>query len=139
MIPIIGPLVGMASTLVELGRGVVDNWQKRQTLRAEHEAKLETAKVDAQIRYLEAGQKAEIDWDLLAAGQMAGSWKDEWFVWLLSVPLVLGFIPQCREWVFEGFKALEAMPNWYQASLGVAIASSFGYRKLVDIFTAFKK
>ncbi len=52
-----------------------------------------------------------------------------------SVPLVLSF---CGEWgrtaVAEGFTALQAMPNWYQYTLGVIVAASFGVRSATKFF-----
>ena len=63
------------------------------------------------------------------------SWKDEWLVGLFSIPLILSF---CGEWgrtiVAEGFAALETMPNWYQYTLGVIVAASFGVRSATKFF-----
>ena len=63
------------------------------------------------------------------------SLKDEWLVGLLSIPLILSF---CGEWgrtiVAEGFAALETMPDWYQYTLGVIGALSFGVRFAAKIF-----
>ena len=67
------------------------------------------------------------DWERIMAQGSQSSFKDEWLVGLFSVPLVLSF---CGEWgrtaVAEGFTALEAMPDWYQYTLGVIVAASFG-------------
>ena len=44
----------------------------------------------------------------------------------------------CGEWgrtiVAEGFAALETMPDWYQYTLGVIVAASFGVRSATKFF-----
>ena len=63
------------------------------------------------------------------------SWEDEWLVGLFSIPLILVF---CGEWgrtiVAAGFAALETMPDWYQYTLGVIVAASFGVRSATKFF-----
>lgn len=77
----------------------------------------------------------EIDWDLEAMKATQSSWKDEWLTILFSVPLILAF---CGEWgrekVNEGFAALAVMPDWYQYTLGVIVAASFGIRSATKFF-----
>ena len=53
------------------------------------------------------------------------SWKDEWFVIVLSIPLILAFIPGAEGWVDRGFEQLSKAPDWYFYSLGIAISASF--------------
>jgi len=62
------------------------------------------------------------------------SWKDEWLTILFSVPLVMAFIPGMEGIVENGFNQLEAMPTWYQYSLGVIVAASFGVRSATKFF-----
>jgi len=62
------------------------------------------------------------------------SWKDEWLVILFSIPLILAFIPGMEEVVANGFQQLEQMPEWYQYSLGVIVAASFGVRSATKFF-----
>ena len=61
--------------------------------------------------------------------------NDEWLVALFSIPLILLF---CGEWgktiVAEGFDALETMPDWYQYTLGVIVAASFGVHSATKLF-----
>jgi hypothetical protein len=56
------------------------------------------------------------------------SWKDEWFVVILSIPLILCWIPGAEGWVDRGFAQLNKAPDWYFYSLGIAISASFGVR-----------
>jgi hypothetical protein len=62
------------------------------------------------------------------------SWKDEWLVILFSIPLILAFIPGMEDIVSRGFQQLEQMPEWYQYSLGVIVAASFGVRSATKLF-----
>jgi hypothetical protein len=128
------------STLLGIGGDALKNYQEQKRLEAEMEAKVRVAEAEAKIRYLNAAQTAEIEWDKSAVDQMEKSWKDEWFVILLSIPLILGFLP--FEWaqnaLARGFNALEAMPDWYVVALGLAISASFGYRKLVDLVSRWR-
>lgn len=63
----------------------------------------------------------------LTLAQISNSgWKDEWFTFLFSIPLILAFIPPCVPFLKAGFQALEQMPLWYKAFLGAAITASFG-------------
>jgi hypothetical protein len=68
------------------------------------------------------------------------TWKDEWLTILFSVPLILCFLP--FEWaeqaVQNGFAALESMPDWYQYTLGVIVAASFGVRSATKFFGSKK-
>ena len=115
---LISPLASLAGTWLE-GR------VERQ--KAETGAKVAKAKAEATIAEKQAA--GEIDWDLRMAEASASSWKDEWLTLLFSVPLILDF---CGEWgrevVFEGFAALEQMPDWYQYGLGLIISATFAMR-----------
>jgi hypothetical protein len=94
----------------------------------------EVAKKKAEAIVYERKANAEIDWDLEAIKGSASSWKDEWLVILFSVPLILAFIPGMEGVVANGFEQLEAMPQWYQYSLGVIVAASFGIRSATKFF-----
>ena len=84
-------------------------------------------KAEAQIRMKEA--TGAIDWDLAAIRATQGSWKDEWILLLFSIPLILAFTGDWgRETVAQGFAALEAMPQWYQLSLGGIVSASIGMK-----------
>ena len=51
------------------------------------------------------------------------------------VTLILVFTgKKGREIVAEGFVALQAMPEWYQYTLGVIVASSFAVRSATKFF-----
>ena len=93
---------------------------------AEAELKLTEAKAKAQI--LLSKETSVADWERIRAEGAKSSWKDEWFVIVLSIPLVLAFIPGAEGWVDRGFEQLSKAPDWYFYSLGIAISASFGVR-----------
>ena len=120
---LIGPITQLAGTRLE---GTVET-KKAKTL-----AKVATAKAEATI--MEKKATGEIDWDLEAIKGAQNSWKDEWLVILFSVPLILAFIPGMEDVVSHGFQQLEQMPEWYQYSLGVIVAASFGTTAATKFF-----
>lgn len=111
---------------------VVDGWQRRKTVALESELKVTEAVTEAKIDHLKTTTAAEIDWDMMAMQNSSSSWKDEYWVIVLSIPMILSFVPFMVPFVAAGFVALQGTPIWYQSAVGVAIAASFGYRKLAD-------
>ena len=120
---LIGPISDLAGTWLQ---------GKVEKTKAETGAKVAKAKAEAVI--MEKKATGEIDWDLEAIKGSQNSWKDEWLVILFSIPLILAFIPGMEEVVANGFAQLETMPEWYQYSLGVIVAASFGVRSATKFF-----
>ena len=120
---LISPIASLAGTWLE---------GKVETKKAETATKVAKAKAEAVI--MEKKATGEIDWDLEMARGSQSSWKDEWLVILFSIPLILALIPGMEEVVANGFSQLEAMPQWYQYSLGVIVAASFGVRSATKFF-----
>ena len=120
---LIGPIASLAGTWLE---------GKVEKTKAETGAKVAKAKAEAAI--MERKATGEIDWDLEMARGSQSSWKDEWLVILFSVPLILSFIPGMEGVVANGFEQLDKMPDWYQYSLGVIVAASFGVRSATKFF-----
>lgn len=126
--------------LLQAAIGIFTGWlqdrSKRQQAQLETDLKVAEAQANAKIRILEEGQKADIAWENLSVAN--SGWKDEWFTVVLSIPMILCFIPGAAPAVMEGFSALEKTPEWYQWVVLIAIASAFGYRKLADLMTLKK-
>ena len=120
---LIGPIANLAGTWLE---------GKVEKTKAETGAKVAKAKAEATI--MERKATGELEWDLEMARGSKSSWKDEWLVILFSIPLILAFIPGMEEVVANGFQQLEQMPEWYQYSLGVIVAASFGVRSATKFF-----
>lgn len=120
---LIGPIAQLAGTWLE---------GKVEKTKAETDAKVARAKAEATI--MEKKATGELDWDIAMAEGSKHSWKDEWLVILFSVPLILAFIPGMEGVVEQGFAQLEQMPDWYQYSVGVIVAASFGVRSATKFF-----
>jgi hypothetical protein len=121
---LVGPIADLAGTWLN---------GKVEKQKAKNEVAVATAKAEAVVMQKKA--TGEIDWDLKMADASASSWKDEWLTIIFSVPLVLSF---CGDWgrgvVSDGFEALATMPEWYQYTLGVIVAASFGVRSATKFF-----
>lgn len=121
---LLGPISELAGTWL---RGKVE------TKAAETRAKVAKAEAEAQIMVSRA--TSEADWEKIMAEGSQNSWKDEWLTILFSIPLILVFCGDYgREIVANGFTALETMPDWYQYTLGVIVAASFGVRSATKFF-----
>lgn len=115
---LIGPVAELASTWVS---GKVEEKKAASATKV--------AKAQAEAVVMQKKATGEIDWDLTMAEASTTSWKDEWLTLLFSIPLILAF---CGDWgrqiVFDGFEALEQMPDWYQYGLGLIISATFAMR-----------
>lgn len=109
-------------------------WMAGKVEEKKAQAKTRVAKAEAEAIVMQKKATGEIDWDLEMAKGSANSWKDEWLTILFSIPLILAFIPGMEDVVKNGFAQLEAMPEWYQYSVGVIVAASFGVRSATKFF-----
>ena len=115
-IPIVDGIVKLGST-----------WLEGKTAKTKAKAEAEAAVMIKQA-------ESAADWETAMARASQQSWKDEWLTILFSVPLILCFFPDTVQYVQDGFKALEAMPEWYQYTVGVIVAASFGIRSATKFF-----
>jgi len=120
---LIGPIANIAGS-----------WMDGKVEQTKANAKTKVAKAVAEAAIMEKKATGEIDWDIEMARSSASSWKDEWLVVLFSIPLILAFIPGMEGIVQNGFEQLNKMPEWYQYSLGVIVAASFGVRSATKFF-----
>ena len=95
-----------------------------------NKAAVKAAKHDATMSTIQNNA----DWETKMAAASADSYKDEFFVIVLSDPVF--FIrytiavddPAIVLRVKEGLNALGGLPEWYQYLLFIAVSSSFGIR-----------
>ena len=120
---LIGPIASLAGTFLQ---------GQLEKTKANNEVKVATAKAKAVV--LQRQATGEIEWDIEAIKGSTSSWKDEWLTILFSIRLILAFIPGMDEVVINGFEQLNNMPDWYQYSLGVIVAASFGVRSAAKVF-----
>lgn len=112
-----------------LGAEAVDFFKERQKLANE----LKLAKLRGEIEYEQASTAA---WLTIAGHDAAweleqiknSGWKDEYVLVLLSIPLVLVFIPPMAPYVLTGFSVLGQCPGWYQLLTCSVFAATYGIR-----------
>lgn len=95
-----------------------------------NKAAVKAAKHDATMSTIQNNA----DWETKMAAASADSYKDEFFVIVLSAPIFfIGYSiavddPAIVLRVKEGLNALGGLPQWYQYLLFIAVSSSFGIR-----------
>tara|TARA_B100001094_G_C18143305_1_gene779155 strand:- start:10 stop:405 length:396 start_codon:yes stop_codon:yes gene_type:complete len=125
------PLIGTALGLVG---DLAGNWMKGKVDKQKAESDVKVAKAKAEAVVYQKQATGEIDWDLESMKGSQSSWKDEWLTVIFSIPLVMCFIPGMEEIVQNGFARLNELPEWYQYTLGVIVAASFGVRSATKFF-----
>jgi len=121
---LIGPIAELAG-----------GWLKGKADKQAAESKLKLTEAETKSKILLSEKTSVADWERIMAQGSQTSWKDEWLTILFSIPLVLVFLGDTgRDIVANGFSALETMPDWYQYTLGVIVAASFGVRSATKFF-----
>ena len=125
----------MIQALIPAIAELAGSWLKGKAEQKAAESKAKVAKAEAEAEVMKVTATHEAGWEKIMAQGTVHSLKDEWLVLLFSIPLILAF---CGEWgrqiVTDGFAALDTMPEWYQYSLGVIVASSFAIRGATRFF-----
>ena len=128
MLPFLGALIGpITSTIGSLGK----SWLETKKVKAEGKIAITAAKVEAKVKKIE--QQGEMD--LKSTDGMSTSFKDESLLILLSIPIIMCFIPGLAQYALAGFAILETTPDWLKWALTGMIAASFGLRT----WTGFRK
>ena len=116
---------------VSNGLGILSDHleQKRAIKRAETEGRIaiERIKVAAAEERKTAGDLHDIKWESTMAEASKGSWKDEWFAVILSLPFLLSMFG-FSDMADSAFEAMSKAPEWYTAAFLVAVGASFGVR-----------
>jgi hypothetical protein len=120
----LGPIANLAGS-----------WLQGKADKTAAEAKLKLTEAETKSKILLSEKTSVADWERIMAQGTQNSWKDEYLVLLFSLPLILCFTGEWgRSAVANGFAALETMPEWYQYTLGVIVASSFAVRSATKFF-----
>jgi len=120
----LGPIANLAGS-----------WLQGKADKTAAEAKLKLTEAETKSKILLSEKTSVADWERIMAQGTQNSWKDEYLVLLFSLPLILCFTGEWgRSAVADGFAALETMPEWYQYTLGVIVASSFAVRSATKFF-----
>ena len=132
MFDIFGAIKMVATPITQ----VVTEWQKRKAVKLEGDIAITKAKTEANIDKIKTGQAADIAWEVTSLDQ--SGWKDEYWTIVLSIPMIMCFIPGLVEYVVQGFEALQKTPEWYRYAIGIAISSAFGVKTFAN-FMKLKK
>ena len=125
----------MLQALIGPVSGLIGSWMDSKTEEQRGKSAVAKAKAEAEAKVMVSAATSTADWEKLMAQGSQSSWKDEWLTILFSIPLILAFAGEWgRTIVAEGFAALEVMPDWYQYTLGVIVAASFGVRSATKFF-----
>ena len=110
---------------------IADYFNKRQEIKAqEHQNQLEMIKAqgERQAQLMRDGLTADMAWETEFAKQAATSWKDEYTLLVVSVPLVMAFVPGLAQYVAAGFVAFAGTPLWYQVMVQTIFYATYGIR-----------
>ncbi len=122
----------VAGQLLGLGGSMASGWIEKKKIQAQADVDIKKAQVDSNIRLAENGQMADINWDAQSMKNAQNSWKDEYWTIVISIPMILCFVPSMAPYVKQGFDALSGTPAWYQGAVVTAIAAAFGMKKFAN-------
>ncbi len=115
--------------LTGVPQAIADYFNKRQEIASAEklrEMEYQEAVHTRRIELIKQGLHADASWEIEQI--RASGWKDEWVLIILSIPLVLCFIPTLDTYVAAGFMALERTPTWYQFMVPMIFGACFGIR-----------
>lgn len=119
--------------LKEFVSGLIGPAADAYKARTEAKHRLALAKIEAELK----AEQAWAEWrvkniDSDAAWEQASiansGWKDEFVLLVLSIPLVLVFVPVTAPSVLRGFEVLESTPEWYRWLAVMIYAATYGIR-----------
>jgi hypothetical protein len=119
----------VGSLLNKVAPAVAGYYQRKLELKYTLREKKLEGKIALEQRKIDLAAQSEQrdhEWEQLMIHN--SGWKDEWVLILLSIPLVLVFIPQTQGAVLEGFKVLGMTPQWYQWMVVVIFLAIYGIR-----------
>lgn len=108
---------------------VVGLFQRRAELKAEaakQKAELADAMHKRQIDLITQGLAADATWEVEQIKN--SSWKDEYVLIILSIPLIGCFISYTQQIVLNGFLILDKTPDWYRWMVVSIFMAIYGIR-----------
>lgn len=117
--------------LEPLVKPIGDYFNRKQELKAqahENDVKILAAQGERQAQLIKDGLAADASWEMEFAKQAATSWKDEYTLLVVSIPLVMAFVPGWDVYVAAGFKAFDTTPLWFQVMVQSMFYATVGMR-----------
>ncbi|NOH21459.1 hypothetical protein [Vibrio cyclitrophicus] len=128
----------MIGALANLLTGGIDAYKQHGLNKAnalKRQDELEQERHQAQVQRLKSGDDKAADLDRVSLKDRG--LKDEFILLVVFVPLILSFIPDYAEYVRDGFKALEFVPEYYWYMVGAVVIDTFGFRSMVRYLLEF--
>ena len=104
---------------------------QRKLIERQDEFKIKHAETKAKIQRIQSSDTAAINMDVLSANNRG--WKADYLLLIVTIPLILSFIPFMVIYVTEGFEALEKVPEWYMWVLLGVFIDTFGFRRVLRL------
>ena len=108
---------------------VADYYIQKQQLKQEIELEVLRGKAEYERQKTaraEASEGRDHEWEMLSIRN--SGYKDEWVLFLVSIPMVMSFIPSTVQYVVSGFEALEGTPPWYRFMITAIFLAIYGIR-----------
>ena len=80
----------------------------------------------AKTQRAENSEGRDHEWETASIAN--SGWKDEFVLLVLSIPMVLVFIPYTQPFIAVGFEKLATTPDWYRWLVVMIYAATFGIR-----------
>ena len=101
--------------------------------KAQLKQEIQLEKIRGKIKYeemktarAERSEGRDHEWELESIRN--SGWKDEWVLVILSIPMVLVFVPWTQGTILDGFAALETTPEWFRWMVMMIYGATFGIR-----------
>lgn len=115
-------------------------WLESYIHKKESEVRIREAETEAKIQLAEKRAIAEIEWENKAQDNMSTTWKDEYLTIIITLPIIMCFIPGAETYVISGFDALSKyVPDWYIYTFGAVVASGIGLRNVANVIQNVRK
>ncbi len=126
--------------MLELGGlvigGIIDwfkNKQEIKKLSLEQQKEIIVAETNAKIEKIKKEVEQDFDLNKESIKAMEKTWKDEFVLVLISLPLVMLFVPSLQGFAIIGFSNLNNTPIWYQILIVSVFFSIYGLRDILKI------
>ena len=120
----------VSALLGKVAPKVADYYIKKQELKQQIQLEALKGKLQWQQTLSQRASESEgRDHELELLMIKHSGWKDEWVMGLISVPLILVFIPKTQMAVLRGFEILAQTPLWYQGMVVTIFFAVYGIRK----------
>ena len=122
-----------AKIIATLTGQTVESVLKYKRAKVELKAEIELEKLRGKAAYEMAKTKRaaeseglDHEWEIESIRN--SGFKDEWVLFMLSIPMVMSFIPGLVVYVQMGFSALSQTPDWYRWLILLIFTAIYGIR-----------